>query len=116
MESSFISYYGLSDKGIVRELGKSIKQMRINENITQQKLAEKTGLDRVTISRLENGSSATLLTFVQILRALNQLDRLKGLHEEPAISPLMVAEMEAKHRKRASKKKVNIPPKKESEW
>jgi len=109
------NWYSMGDPAIVRELGKHIKQMRINKNITQQQLAETTGLDRVTISRFENGRAATLLTFVQILRALDKLELLATFNEEPEISPLKVAEIEESYRKRASSKKAGNP-KPPSEW
>jgi transcriptional regulator with XRE-family HTH domain len=109
------NWYSMGDPAIVRELGKSIKQLRINKNITQQQLAEKTGLDRVTISRFENGRAATLLTFVQILRSLNELELLNSFITEPEISPLKVAEIEEHYRKRASSKSV-VKKQKPSEW
>ncbi len=110
------NWYSLGDPAIIRELGKHIKQMRINKNITQQQLADTTGLDRVTISRFENGRAATLLSFVQILRALDKLDLLNTFNEEPEISPLKVAELEEQYRKRASSKKSINKTKKPSEW
>jgi len=99
-----INWYSLSDPAIVRELSSQVKQMRINKNITQQELAERTGLDRVTISRFENGRAATLLTFVEILRALDKLELLSNFHEEPTVSPIQVAEAQEHYRKRASRK------------
>lgn len=110
------NWYGMGDPAIVRELGKYVKQMRMNKNITQQQLAENTGLDRLTISRFENGRSATLLTFVEILRGLGKLELLSAFQEEPEISPLKVAELEEQYRKRASSKKTNINPPPPSEW
>src|SRR6218665_553005 len=104
------NWYGMGDPAIVRELGKYVKQMRMNKNITQQQLAENTGLDRLTISRFENGRSATLLTFVQILRGLDKLELLGAFHEAPEISPLKVAELEEHYRKRASSKKTSPNP------
>ncbi len=109
------NWYNLGDPAIVRELSKQVKQMRINKNMTQQELAERTGLDRVTISRFENGRTATLLTFVEILRALDKLELLDTFNEEPEVSPLKVAEIEEQYRKRASSKKTD-PKQKPSEW
>lgn len=109
------NWNSLSDTAILRELGKNIKQMRLNKNITQQQLATSSGLDRVTISKLENGHIATMLTFIQVLRVLDRFDLLDGFVEEPQISPLQVAEMNGKYRKRASapKSENDLPA---SEW
>lgn len=111
------TWYALGDRAIVREMGKQLKQMRLNQNITQQQLATTSGLDRVTVSKLENGRAATLLTFVQVLRALNKLELLETFKEEPELSPLQVAEMQASYRKRASsKKQTSKQQTPESEW
>lgn len=99
------NWNSLSDAAILRELGQNIKQMRLNKNITQQELATKSGLDRVTISKLENGHIATTLTLIQVLRILDRFDLLDGFKEEPLVSPLQVAEMSGKYRKRASSQK-----------
>lgn len=110
------NWYSLGDPAIVRELSRQVRQMRINSNMTQQQLAERTGLDRVTISRFENGRAATLLTFVEILRALNRLELLDAFSEAPEISPMKVAEMQEQYRKRASKKSNPGTASPESEW
>ena len=72
--------------------------------------------------KLEAGRAATLLTVVQVLRALDKLDLLDAFHEEPQPTPYMLVEMQEKYlkkqRKRASRKKPGIvPPKpKKSTW
>lgn len=103
----------MSDTAIIEELGKQLKRMRMKANMTQQELADKCGLFRSTISEIENGRASSMLSFVQILRALNELDVLQGFVLPDEISPLKVAEQQAKLRKRASGKKKNKP---ESEW
>ena len=39
-------------------LGKKIKRLRIQLGLSQEELAVKSGISRVTISKLENGSQA----------------------------------------------------------
>lgn len=114
--SNIYSWNSLSDPAIVKEIGKQLKQMRLNKNLTQAQVAEITGLDRVTISKVENGRAATLLTFVQLLRAFDNLTLLNTFNSEPEISPMMVAEMQEKYRKRASPKKNNPNNNYQSEW
>lgn len=96
------SWYGMTDTTIVKELCKSIKQMRLNQNISQEELAEKSGVNRVTISRMETGQAINLLTMIQLLRALDRLDLLNNFIIEPEISPMMVMEAQSKYRKKAS--------------
>lgn len=40
-------------------LGKRIKEIRKTKGLTQEQLAELTGLDRTTISRIESGNQQT---------------------------------------------------------
>jgi len=115
-ESQVNSWNNLSDNALVQEIGKKLKQIRLNKNITQDELAKISGLDRTTISQLENGRPATLLTLVQVLRALDKLELLNIFSAEPEISPLEVAKLKRQTRKRASKKKANDNNEKESEW
>lgn len=106
-ESSKISWYGMTDSLIVTEIGKQLKQTRLNRNLTQERLAQLSGLDRSTISQLENGRAATLLTLVQVLRALERLDLLDHFVAEKIISPILALKLQGKKRKRASAGKSN---------
>jgi len=109
-------WHKLSDVAIVEEIGKMIQEVRLQKNYSQSKLAEISGLSRATISQLENGRPATLLTFVQILRALNKFDILENMVQEPEISPLLYAKLQGKKRKRASRKGSNEYNSGESSW
>ncbi|MBN2262572.1 MAG: helix-turn-helix transcriptional regulator [Prolixibacteraceae bacterium] len=110
-------WHKLSDTAIVEEIGKMIQEVRLQKNYTQTKLAEISGVSRATISQLENGRPATLLTFVQVLRALNKFDILENMVKEPEISPLLYAKLQGKKRKRASSKnKTNNYNTNDSEW
>jgi hypothetical protein len=66
------------------------------------------------ISEIEYGRVGSLLSFVQLLRGLNTLELLDAFVVKEEISPLMVAEQQAKMRKRASSKNKKDKP--ESEW
>lgn len=96
------NWYGMTDNAIVEVLCKSIKQMRLNKNISQEELSLQSGVNRVTISRMETGKAINLLTLIQLLRALEQLDLLSYLNVEPEISPMLVMEQQQKLRKKAS--------------
>jgi len=106
----------ISDTAILYEIGNSIKQTRLKKNITQDELAKLSGLDRTTISQLENGRAATLLTLVRVLRSLDKLDKLNNFFNEPDVSPLAAVKLKKQTRKRASGKKSNSESNKESEW
>jgi transcriptional regulator with XRE-family HTH domain len=100
-----INWEALADPAIVKEIGKSLKQIRLNKNLSQEHLAISSGLDRTTISRMESGRAATLLTLVQVLRALDRLNILNAFLQEPEISPLILLKIQEKKRKKAYSKK-----------
>jgi transcriptional regulator with XRE-family HTH domain len=110
------NWYSLSDPGIVSELGKILKHTRLQQNLSQVQLASKAGLSRSAISEMENGKAATtLLTIVQVLRALQQLHLFDTWMVSGEISPLQMAKLSGKERLRASGTTIN-PTKEESEW
>ena len=96
------NWYAMTDNAIIEVLCKSIKQMRLNKNISQEELSLKSGVNRVTISRMETGKAINLLTLIQLLRALEQLDLIGYLNVEPEISPILLMEQQQKLRKKAS--------------
>ncbi|MBL7996016.1 helix-turn-helix transcriptional regulator [bacterium] len=102
----------MADPVIVKEIGGSLRHMRLNKNISQEQLARMAGVDRTTISRMEAGRAATLLTLVQVLRALDKLDILNVFSEEPQISPLQVLKMQERQRQKASPKRKPVKNKK----
>ncbi len=97
-----MSIYGMSDRAILREIGHRLKRKRLEKNISQQRLAELSGLNRTTIGEAERGNPFSVLTLIQILRAINALEELDTFLPDPGISPLQLAKMKGKERRRAS--------------
>ena len=114
MEDLIKYSYSMSNSAIIEELGHFIHKIRLSQNKTQQAVAQAAGINRSTLVQIEKGGGSTLLSFIQVLRALEQLHTLKYFEIKQEISPLLLAEMEMKLRKRASKK-VN-KPKPKSTW
>lgn len=110
-----MNIHGMSDLAILRELGHRIKRKRLNKNWTQKKLAETAGLNRTTIGEIERGAPSGMITFIQVLRALDALDELDAFLPEPQISPLQLAKLKGKERLRASPQKEDNQPG-EPEW
>ncbi len=92
----------MSDPAVVAEIGRLIKQMRLNRNLTQKQLANLSGLAWLTISRFERGQAPSIMTLIQILRGLDNLEVLNVFREEAEISPLQMLSLTKKRRKRAS--------------
>ena len=121
MATSNINWQALSDTQVVERLGAELRRMRLERNLSQVEVAMRAGLDRITVVKLEAGRAVTLLTVVQVLRAIGRLDLLDAFHQEPQPTPYMLVEAQEKYlkqqRKRASRKKPEVgPPKPKSTW
>jgi len=111
-----IDWATMTDKTIVNHLCLQLRQLRLDQNMTQEQLAERAGLGRATISRIEKGQSVSLLTLIQLLRALNRLELLDAFQQvSPEISPLQMLKEQEPPRYRASGKR-NSSDKGTSEW
>ena len=105
-----------TDKAILIELGDFVKNTRLAQNKTQQQLSVLAGVNRSTIVQIENGSGSTMLSFIQVLRALEQLDLFESFHIKPIISPLLLAKQEIEKRKRARRIIQSTSNKPKSDW
>jgi hypothetical protein len=74
------------------------------------------GLNRWTISQIEKGESITLMSLIQILRALNRLYALKEFEVLEEISPLAYAKLKKKKRERVRSKITTTPVKDDLGW
>jgi transcriptional regulator with XRE-family HTH domain len=100
----------ISDKALLELIGVYLKETRLRQNKTQQELAEAAGINRSTLVQLESGGGGGLLTFVQIMRALEQLAVFKNFEISEQISPLLLAKMQRNKRQRASSaSKTSLP-------
>jgi len=95
---------------ILRRIGESVRTWRLRENISQQVLAERSGVSLNAIRHLESGEGATLGTFVQACRTLGKDRWITDLEpKDEVVSPIAFAEAlkrsaAAKPRERASKR------------
>ena len=93
----------LSDLAILAEIAARIAGARLEQNLTQAQLAEKAGVSRRTVERVESGSVGTQLSgFIRICRALGIIERLEALLPEQAASPMEQLKLRGKKRRRAS--------------
>jgi len=107
MENTNIKWNEFSDEVLQAMIGEFIQQSRIRQNKSQQQVADAAGINRSTLSQIENGRGGTLITLIQILRVLDQISFLKVFQVEEKPSPLYLAKMEMKKRKRA--RRTNDP-------
>lgn len=111
-----INWIELPDTAIVAQIGKFVKNNRLQQNITQAQLAEMAGLNRWTISQLENGESVNLASLIQILRALDVLYVLNQFEVVDEISPLEYARLKKKEKERARNKSTKKNDQEDLGW
>ncbi|MND11809.1 Helix-turn-helix domain protein [compost metagenome] len=105
----------MSPAAMAAELGGRLKQARLNQNITQDQLAEYVGITRKTVMNAEKGQ-ATLEAFVAIMAGLKLTSDLELFLPAQLISPIQLAKLHGKRRVRASTPMVNEPSKETSSW
>jgi transcriptional regulator with XRE-family HTH domain len=59
---------------VLKEIGAHFTQQRVLAKLTQAGLAEKAGVSKRTVERIEAGSSIQLSTMIQVLRVFNLLE------------------------------------------
>ena len=84
-------YYEYSIPELVRLLGSRFKEYRLRCDMTQKEVAEQSGITVTTIHKFESGiaSNVSLGTFLQLLKAIEQIDGLDDLLPELPESPYL---------------------------
>ncbi|WP_269815498.1 helix-turn-helix domain-containing protein [Algibacillus agarilyticus] len=97
----FMEFRAATPSAIATELGDRIKVARLNADLTQKELAEKAGLSLKAVTNSEKGTS-TLESIVAILVALELTEQLNSFIPKQEISPVQLAKLQGKVRKRAT--------------
>ena len=114
---SYMDLYAQTNDAIMRQIGSKLKELRIEKNMKQAELADASGVSVFTISSVENGKTTSLLTIVQLLRALEHLDYLNSFFQEETISPIAYAKLLKNNKKKIRVKTSNTEINKgDSEW
>lgn len=116
MENTNKYWHAMSDPAILEVLGSFLKETRLQQNKTQQQVSEAAGINRSTLVQIENGGGGTMLSFIQVLRALEQLHILENFQVKKQYSPLQLAKLERNKRLRASNKEEGSSPQPKSDW
>ena len=93
----------LSDSAVLEEIGRRLQVHRLNLNLSQADLAEKAGVSRRALQKIERGQPYTLTLLIRTLRALGRLDALDSFLPEPGLSPIQLAKLKGRERKRAGR-------------
>ena len=93
----------------ISELGNRIKLYRISKEMSQQDIADKMGISKRSVARLEQGNSVQIETLFKILLALDIGDNIEMLVPDQTKSPSYYLEKNVKLPKRVRKKKEKAP-------
>ena len=97
----------LTENEIIDQVGKRLKQIRLQHNLTQKQLSKDTGLSVSTISLIEQGNSTSLESLIRILVRLNRIKDFETVfrvgHNLELKMKFEKAKLKSK-RKRASRK------------
>ena len=91
----------ITDQSALKELGRRVQIQRLNLNLSQTQVAGKAGVSRRALQHLESGRVCTLVLLIRVLRALGKMDALDAFLPEPGLSPLQLAKLKGRERKRA---------------
>ena len=95
-----------TDELILTELGERLTKVRLDRNLMQAGLADKAGVSKRTIERLEAGKSMQLSSFIRLCRALDLVENFNALIPESTASPMTQLKLRGRVRRRASSRKA----------
>ena len=94
------------DREILKELGARVKRARLEMNISQLNLAQQAGVAIGVVQNFEAGKACSLKSFIRMLRVTHNLANLALLIPDPLPSPIEVARMAGKQRRRAGASRI----------
>lgn len=86
---------------VLEELGNRLQRYRLQQNRTMERVAADAGVSLRTIDRAERGGNTTIGTIIRVLRALHRLEVLNDFLPPPGVSPIALAALNGRERKRA---------------
>ncbi|MGO9125051.1 MAG: helix-turn-helix domain-containing protein [Terriglobales bacterium] len=69
-------------------LGNRVRQLRLSRSMDQRTTAEKAGISRRALGKLENGRGSTVETLLRTLKALDYAKAIDLLAPEATVNPL----------------------------
>jgi len=94
----------LTDEAVLGELGRRLAERRIALRMSQAELAERAGIGKRTVERIEAGESSQLTSWIRLLRAVDLLAALDALIPADSIRPLALLEQRGKRLQRVRKR------------
>lgn len=98
------NHAALSAEEWQQKLGQEIRELRLDQNLTQAEIARRANIDRTTVSRIESGEGGSISSLVQIARALGREDWL-GTFAPRAASVSPMRQLRERQREESGKRK-----------
>lgn len=95
----------ITDDAILTEFGQRLARHRIELQLTQAEVAERAGISKRTLERVESGAAAQMSNIVRIFRVLELLPALDRLIPEIKQRPMDLLKLKGKTRQRVSSKR-----------
>jgi len=99
----------LTDDAILAEIGRRIARRRLDFQFTQAEVAERAGIAKRTLERMEAGYSCQLSSLIRVLRVLDAMPGLDSMIAEADPRPMDLLQGKGKVRQRASRKRRPDP-------
>jgi transcriptional regulator with XRE-family HTH domain len=106
----------LTDAAILSALGRRLERHRIAADLTQAALAERAGVSKRTLERIEAGRGSELASLLRVLRALGLLGGVDVLIPDVPASPLEELKRKGRERRRVRPRASSAAPKPPWEW
>lgn len=100
---------------VMREMGKRLRSFRINFPMTQEELAEESGLSLRTIQRMEKGESVQTESLIRVMSAMGILSNMERLIPQEEVRPSDLFLL-GKQRQRAPSPEYRSQKRQEGEW
>lgn len=79
----------VSDSKVLETLAEGFRRERLSRNLTQQSLADMSGVGVATLRRFERGEgNISMLNMIALMRALDIIERLSSLFPDTDITPM----------------------------
>ncbi len=105
-----------SDQAILEQLGQRLAQRRIAMRLSQADLAERAGVGKRTVERIEAGESAQAITLVRLFRVLELLPALDALIPAESARPMELLRRGGEMPKRVRKRRESEPDSSDWHW